>query len=253
VSDASGGWRVVAASVQGVAHRRDGTPCQDAHTHLCLPGGALLAAVADGAGSAALSEVGARVAVRAATDAVRVRWNGGVPDPDEVTRLLRAAVQEAGSAVEREAAGRGADARDLATTLIVLLATAERVAVARIGDGAAVMRDPEGTWHTLSAGGTGEYVNETVFLTSPAVADSLQLDIRAIRAGAIALLTDGLEHLALQRRGGVPHPAFWEPLFRFAVEAEPAEADAWLAAFLGGPRVTSSATDDLTLLLGVPR
>lgn len=49
-------WRVAAASVRGTTHEKTGQPCQDAHCWEQLPESVLVAAVADGAGSAALGE-----------------------------------------------------------------------------------------------------------------------------------------------------------------------------------------------------
>ena len=54
-------WRALGASVRGTSHEKTGQPCQDAHCLELLPDGSLVAAVADGAGSAALGEVGAGV------------------------------------------------------------------------------------------------------------------------------------------------------------------------------------------------
>ncbi|HEX2204420.1 MAG TPA: protein phosphatase 2C domain-containing protein, partial [Longimicrobium sp.] len=59
-------WHVLAASVRGTSHERSGTPCQDAHGWVVTPGGALAAAVSDGAGSSPRSDEGARWAVDAA-------------------------------------------------------------------------------------------------------------------------------------------------------------------------------------------
>ena len=69
-------WRVVAASAAGSAHLARGLPCQDAWAWRCLPTGPLLAAVADGAGSAARAELGAALAVEAVMDALVHRWLG---------------------------------------------------------------------------------------------------------------------------------------------------------------------------------
>ena len=63
-------WRVAAASVVGTSHVKSGQPCQDAHEWRVLPSGFLIAAVADGAGSAALAEIGATLAARAAVQAL---------------------------------------------------------------------------------------------------------------------------------------------------------------------------------------
>src|SRR5512138_193142 len=61
-------WQVIGAAVQGLSHQRQGLPCQDALKYHCLPGGILLAALADGAGSAVHAELGAQAAVEAAVD-----------------------------------------------------------------------------------------------------------------------------------------------------------------------------------------
>src|SRR5690606_8659606 len=52
-------WKVVAASVAGPHHVRDGLPCQDAHTYR-LQGDYLIAVISDGAGSACYSQLGSQ-------------------------------------------------------------------------------------------------------------------------------------------------------------------------------------------------
>ena len=63
-------WRVMAASVQGESHEKTGQPCQDACEWLVTAGGVLVGAVADGAGTAELGDVGAQMATRAALAAL---------------------------------------------------------------------------------------------------------------------------------------------------------------------------------------
>src|SRR5262245_49248018 len=73
-------WRLLFGSVAGSSHERRGDPCQD-YCHAVVVAGAdgpvVVAACADGAGSAPRSEVGARRAclafVRLAAEAVRSR------------------------------------------------------------------------------------------------------------------------------------------------------------------------------------
>ena len=61
-------WRVVRASVQGASHAKTGQPCQDSSSvGVGAPDGILVAAIADGAGSAELSAAGSRIAACAAT------------------------------------------------------------------------------------------------------------------------------------------------------------------------------------------
>src|SRR5262245_54307224 len=59
-------WRLASASETGAGHLRTSTPCQDAHAFQLVGREWLALALADGAGSAARSEVGSRVAVEAA-------------------------------------------------------------------------------------------------------------------------------------------------------------------------------------------
>src|SRR5262245_7772654 len=83
----AGAWRVVGASVPGVSHVRAGKPCEDAHVW-AETGGALVAAVADGAGSAAVAEVGAAIAARAAVEGAVARLQAGIPQTDNGWQAL---------------------------------------------------------------------------------------------------------------------------------------------------------------------
>ncbi|CAA9356738.1 MAG: hypothetical protein AVDCRST_MAG68-4075 [uncultured Gemmatimonadetes bacterium] len=245
-----GAWRVAASSVRGTRHVGAGLPCQDAHAWCVTPRGSLVAVVADGAGSAPLAEHGARVAA----DAALAHLRAADPDPaaDGWEDALRGALHAARAAVEEGARAHGAAPRDLATTLIVILASEAAACAAQVGDGAALARTADGALHPLTAPVRGEYANETVFLSSPGGVEGAQLArVRGALVG-IAALTDGLQGLALQGAAGAPHPPFFGPLFHFAAEPLPAaEAQAGLDAFLTGPRVTARTDDDLTLLLAV--
>jgi hypothetical protein len=64
-------WRVVASSVRGTSHEKTGQPCQDAHRWEMSSEKIMLAAVADGAGSAPLGEVGATIAAQTAIDTIQ--------------------------------------------------------------------------------------------------------------------------------------------------------------------------------------
>ncbi len=283
-------WRVVAASVRGAGHAKTGQPCQDAHHWTLLPGGALAAAVADGAGSAPLAEVGAEVAATAAVEALlkpppstplsrtgeggrsvlafpsartvgvgaqfiapssRVLQHPALPETETAWHaLLQEALQAALQAIEAAAAQHGMQPRDLATTLILMVATPTQVAAAQVGDGATVVGSEEGDLFALTAPESGEYINETTFLVAPEALDSARIAVWRGTALHLAVLSDGLQRLALKMPCGTPHAPFFAPLFRFAAERTNAtEAQEHLAAFLGSPRITQRADDDLTLLL----
>jgi hypothetical protein len=243
------GWRVLGVSVRGTSHARGGQPCQDAHDWRSLPGGAVVLAAADGAGSAPLSDAGARAAASAAVDAL-VRAAPTIdPAGDGWPAALDTALADALAAVVAEAARREAELRDLATTLLVCVAFPGGIVAAQVGDGAVIVATEEGM-RTVTTPVSGEFANETVFITTPdAIAGAQRATWRG-EALHVALLTDGLQGLALKFPEKVPHEPFFTPLFAFVGEAgETREAERQLAAFLGGPRVTARADDDLTLLL----
>ena len=243
------GWRVIGASVQGVSHLKSGQPCQDAHAWAILPNGTLIAAVADGAGSARLAEVGAQLAAQTAVNCVRRELLENPLPADEAAwqTLLLEALRAARQRLEDEAQARKSALRELAATLIIAVATNELTATAHIGDGAAVLQAADELL-LLAAPQAGEYVNETTFLVSPAYLEAAQFSCWRGRAQQLALFTDGLQRLALQMPLQKPHAPFFAPLFQFAANAS-AEAEPQLAAFLRAPRIAARADDDLTLVL----
>jgi hypothetical protein len=245
----SAAWRVIGASVQGVSHVKSGHPCQDAHAWSVLPNETLLAAVADGAGSAVLAEVGAQLAVHAAVNFLRSELVENASPSNEAAwqALLFEALKAARQRLEDETQTRDCALRDLATTLIVAVVTGELALSTHVGDGAAVLYT-EDELLLLAAPQASEYVNETTFLVSADYLNAAQFSSWRGRAKQLALFTDGLQRLALQMPLQRPHAPFFTPLFQFAAQAG-TEAEAQLEAFLRSPRIAERADDDLTLLL----
>ncbi|HXG10621.1 MAG TPA: PP2C family serine/threonine-protein phosphatase [Gemmataceae bacterium] len=250
---AGGAWRVVGAAVQGVSHVRAGKPCQDALVWTETAGGALVAAVADGAGSAAVAEVGSAIAARAAVTAAADRLELDVPRTEPAWKaLLQEVLQAARAEVLAQAEQLELPVEDLATTLIVAAVLPDQAAAAQIGDGAAVARLAEEELRALTRPPVGEYINETSFLTSNGLLDRAQF--QAIRAPVtgLALLSDGLQMLALKMPPGTPHVPFFQPLFRFVTEVpDLTRAGEQLRSFLQSSRITQRTDDDLTLMVAV--
>ena len=258
-------WRVVRASVQGTSHSRTGQPCQDSSSvGKNAPEGMLVAAIADGAGSAELSADGSRIAACAATQrAVRLMRLHVQPYYEGVLEeILKEAVHFARKALEAEAHRQKKPLREFATTLIVAICAPEITGAAQIGDGAMVtadkrmpLDDEDGGYVLFSAPQRGEYANTTNFITSSGWQNSL--DVRTRRGGIsrLAMFTDGIQSIALNAAShNAPHAPFFDPLFRWAENQDDEEAAGDnLAAFLSSPRVTARADDDLTLLLALLR
>ena len=251
-------WRVVAASVRGTSHERVGQLCQDAHQWEKLPEGVFVAAVADGAGSATLGKVGAIVASQTAVETISLNIGAhnhapllSLPEDEQGwQQLLTKALEAAKTAVEAEAIACKMTARDLATTLIIVVATPNLIAAAQVGDGVAVASDANGNFIALTAPQRGEYINETTFLVSPNALDAAQVNLWHGETANIAVLSDGLQMLALEMTEGKPHVPFFSPLFHFMADVtDESEAKEQLVAFLRSPRIVDRTDDDLTLLL----
>lgn len=253
-------WRVVAASVRGKGHEKAGQLCQDAHHWEKLPEGVLVGAVADGAGSAVLGKVGAIVAAQTAVETICLKEatlrsltnksQTSAADEAEWRSLLINALVAAKCAVEAEAEACKTKPRDLATTLILVIATPKLIAAAQVGDGVAVASDPQGNLIPLTTPQHGEYINETTFLVSPNAISTAQVNLWHGAITNIALLSDGLQMLALDMTEGKPYVPFFSPFFNFVAKVtDETEAKEQLVAFLRSPRTSDRADDDLTLFL----
>ena len=251
-SSASNPWRVVADSVTGASHIRAGIVCQDSHEYLLFEPNLLIAAISDGAGSASHAEVGSKTAVRFSIQTLTDFFERGLmPEEDEDWKtLMLSALQAAQRGVEAEAERLGVAPRELASTLILFVASPEFAVVAQIGDGAAVLQNADGEIFALTVPQSGEYLNETLFLVSPRAIEQAQFEVWRGEVANVASFSDGLQLLALKLSDGKPHAPFFTPLFRFLKETEDAEeAKTQLKGFLSSPRITQRADDDLTLLL----
>lgn len=264
-------WRVAGVSVAGTSHVRSGLVCQDNRAWFDA-GDIVGMAIADGAGSKPFSEHGSAVAVRAAIVHLVEQYERGSlknsdekaggwlsrwfcfkpkkqDDDDGLRMRLKQSFAAAAKAVEVEAAELGTTPQELATTLIVTLAGPDFVAAAQVGDGAVVVEDENSNLFALTAPTTGEFVNETVFLTSPSAPLRLQANVRRLRPVNLAMFSDGLQMLALKMPSGEPHAPFFSPLFRYITTTSELEAERGLKDFLKSNRVGSRTDDDLTLIL----
>jgi hypothetical protein len=248
-------WQVVGASVQGESHRRKGQPCQDAHHWNELEGGILVVAVADGAGSAACSEIGSVLAVEGAITTAATQLVAGVPaTQEEWYQALQQIFVSARAGVVEGAEELDLPVADLHTTLLVAIATPDHLAAGQVGDGAVVARLSDNTFQAFTRPMMidQEYVNETNFLTSPSFLEHTQLLVQSIAVTGLALFSDGLQMLALKMPQASPHPAFFAPLLQLLAAAPERErAESQLHTFLLSPRIAERAADDLTLVLAV--
>jgi uncharacterized protein YerC len=245
-------WNVAAASVQGTSHIKRSQPCQDACYWVVLDDNVLIAAVADGAGSVSMSEVGSTLAVQTAVEEIQERAERlkTLKNQEDWSDFFQDICHLTLNVLEAEANFLQVDKRELSTTLILVVATPNLIATAQIGDGAVVMRDALDKITGLTNPNVEEFLEFTTFLTSPKALDSIQIGFWEGQVTQLAMFSDGLQLLALKMPEGKPHEPFFVPLFQaIAQEPDMDEMNKGLTKFLVSDRVTSKADDDLTLLI----
>ena len=182
---------------------------------------------------------------------------GPTDDVSDASDLVGPSIGAASPPSESAARGVQADApaslRDFATTLLAAVVTECWLACIQIGDGVIVVRR-DGALEALTHPAKGEYANQTDFVTADVYTETTQSRIlRNHGVDAIALMSDGLERLAIELATNTPHAAFFRNLFAFAGSRELGhdERHAALSQELRSEKVNRLTDDDKTLLVAV--
>ncbi|WP_354326954.1 PP2C family serine/threonine-protein phosphatase [Porphyrobacter sp. MBR-155] len=242
-------WRWAAASEIGSSHLRLGTRKQDAMSCFLTGSGALCAIVCDGAGSAPFGGEGASVLVRTLSESLRAHFRVGrvLPEDDDVWSWVDSARDRLAMAAEQRETTR----RAFASTLVMLVATGNKILTAHIGDGAIVARTGA-AWETISPPENGEFASTTYFATDDPM-PRLRLERHEGEWTGFAVFSDGIENLVLDHRNDAPHEPFFNtmiaPVDALNEPGKDAKLSSALAAFLRGPKVCDKTDDDKTLLL----
>lgn len=247
-------WVSILAGARGTHHRATGDHYEDCGRAIHAAPGVLVGAVADGAGSAAFSARGARLAVQTALRYLRDSpedW-GKISASDGKARLL-SALRLAQRRLLAYSDDRGIKPRDLACTFILFIAAPSRLLALQVGDGFLVVKWEGASEYSLLFPPThGECVNETAFITDPRADLDAQTTVVEVPAQFLCASTDGLEPLAIRYCDQKPHAPFFRSFEEFAREAkQPRRARRILHDFLTSERVNARVTDDKTLLLAV--
>jgi hypothetical protein len=212
--------------------------------------GWLAIAVADGAGSAKFSERGAELATLAC---IQYCENALSEMSDTAEGILQAAFLVARQRVIQEAEQLSAQPRDFATTLLLVVAGPTGGAAAQIGDGIIAVKEIGDDWAWVFWPQRGEYANVTRFVTDEDALSVLSTCKLSQYVSEVALMTDGLEPLALHYSSRSLHAPFFEgfasPLRAAVGIGEEAQLSKQLSQFLQSTRVRDRADDDLTLVV----
>lgn len=255
----TGGWRYAAASVIGTSHEKMGGTCQDANNckiYALAGGEEILAAVAaDGAGSAICGGEGAARTCGALLGLVDEHFDLG-RTVEEITRgTIASWIATIQTFLEEDAKAIARERRDFACTILGLIIDEACAVCFQVGDGVIVLADSEEhAYGHVFWPDRGEYANTTHFATEDDASEHLQFESINRRVMEAALLTDGLQTIALNYQQRTAHEPFFKGLFaplRTAEEGCSRELSQSLATFLASARVNEKTDDDKTLVLAV--
>ncbi len=215
----------------------------------------LIAVVADGAGSSRNSDEGAEIVVTSIASRLAAR----VPtcNSRELEESVRDAISEARTAVYLRSEERGIPAREFASTIIVVAANDAAAVCAHLGDGLIAVSEGGSEWNYAFWPQRGEFANSTFFLTDVDALDRLCIDTLPPRVTDFALMSDGLEPLALTYGARAVHDPFFNslfaPLHRSSGRGHCEIVSTQLVELLASSRITSRVDDDLSIVLASRR
>lgn len=161
------GWSLIGASLRGRYHYHRGLYRDDAFA-IGSAGGWNIIGVADGAGSARLSRVGAHKSVWRIVSTLEPLLAAD-DDGSEILRDLQQAISEVQKSLQAEAELRHVKGETLACTLLVLLHKPLEhhhvIITGQVGDGLIAAWSPKEGIQQLGKADVGQFAGETTFLT----------------------------------------------------------------------------------------
>ena len=254
-------WRYVQACSKGTSHFANNSPCQDRALSKvvvdCDGQEIFLGTVADGAGSASHSEYGAEEATNLILKKLEefFQQGGRLAELSRIT--IEKWINQISDQIGKLADNEGLTRREYACTLIVVAVTPTMGVFFQIGDGAIVIGFEE-DYSPVFWPMNGEYANSTYFITDASSASSLQFKIIDNQIIVdVALMSDGLQGLALQFSTRTAHSPFFRPMFTRLREENNAGLSKILSAslekFLDSETVCNRTDDDKSLILSTYR
>ncbi|HEY9824344.1 MAG TPA: PP2C family serine/threonine-protein phosphatase [Stenomitos sp.] len=255
------GWQALSRSAIGTRHQSHHLPCQDAGGYRTI-GNLLIGAIADGAGSAPHSALGATLAVESTLnylDSLEQWLQPGqpqwptlerAPSLQQAQRLFQRTAHHVRAALQQTAEQNGYGLEELACTLLAVVATPHWLAAMQIGDGFIVTSTAQETYQLLFQPAKGEFANQTTFITSPTAFEDLEVITIDSPPQFICAATDAFERLALHLPQWKPHAPFFNPLTEYLAETlDPETDDEYIVNFLSSDYLNKQTDDDKTLLL----
>jgi len=216
-------WYVAAAGATGSSHRKQNLPCQDCAAVDVTAQGLAVAALSDGAGTALKAELGARTTVETTLAFLKHREWPPNPSHEKVDEAFAELHDTLLLSLQQCAQKENCELDALACTLIAFVAAEHWVAALQIGDGLFLGRPAGADLRLLFKPNRGEYVNETVFVTSKSEVPQRQTLFLPSAFEFLCASSDGIERVAIKYSDWSPHEPFFSPLEEYMLTRPTAE------------------------------
>lgn len=249
--------RVFAASAIGKSHIDGGIPCQDAFALNAIDE-VLIAAVCDGAGSAALSDVGSNLVASTLVSSIADQYRAGETmhrlDAEAFKSKIEQMVAAARANLEALAQTENRPLGDYSATLVGAVTSAEQGYFFHIGDGLAIAQcaAPE-NGNIISLPENGEYANETYFITGSEWAEHLRITPIGSKINLLALMSDGAMPFVMSKGNADFYRPFIDPVANYLETVSETDGSKALEGTLSDVRTHQITSDDKALLIALWR
>lgn len=175
-------------NMAGPYHIKKGIPCQDAYCIRESPDGTVFAAVADGLGSVARSDKGAKIASNFVVTNCLENYREDMT-AQEIVDMLRRAYTKAYKQVEKTAAKEGNDVEQYDCTLCTVIYDGKTVYYGQAGDSGLIVGSNDGAYYKITEQQRDEDGNVYPLCFGPEYWDFGQIDGDVV---SVMLMTDGV-------------------------------------------------------------
>jgi len=253
-------WNFTNVSVIGSSHLKTGLPCQDANRCLMFNDREpiLIAVVSDGAGSAQYADLGSSLVCNSVLEKLKAFFQSGNTIDDLNKEYVETLIQDVNKEIREFACLYNSTSREFACTIISAVVCLNKAIFFQIGDGAIVVMSPDdnGLLNWVFWPQNGEYANTTFFLTDENAITNMNYDIVNKPIDKIAIITDGLQNIALHYQSKTVYQPFFQKCFEILKENESRsinEKKELFTKILSSDLFNERTDDDKTLILAERR
>jgi serine/threonine protein phosphatase PrpC len=175
-------------SLQGKDHVGSGTPCQDYHVIFHLNASCVIAIIADGVGSAKLSDIGAKVATETVLAYLKNHLHDG--DDNTIMEVLEDAYQKGLDQLQSLSKDFRTNIEDFDTTLTTAIIKPNKIFYGHSGDGGVILLLENGAYEKLTLPQKGQGGGTSVIPLR--FSEQWEFGVTEESAVSVLLATDGI-------------------------------------------------------------